>query len=52
MGNHRHERPETLSDIMLLHVRRLLSAEVLVGIIHCLLTAAAVFGWVEASGGH
>lgn len=52
MGNHRHERPATFTEKVLSGIEHLIQVEVLVGIIHCLLTAAAVFGWVSTQGGH
>ena len=41
-----------MTDRLLRVIAQLLSVEVFIGLVHCLLTAAAVFGWVQASGGH
>lgn len=56
MGNHgSHERPATVREKALDHalrvVTRLVSAEVLIGFLHLLVTTAAVYGLIGVKGG-
>lgn len=51
-----HERPLTVREKARLStlsiIVRLLSVDVLIALLHLIVTCAAVFGWVHASGEH